>query len=79
VAEGEVVSVSLSREQIAALMPNHFFPKYCYKGDHIQQRCGWVGCDFQIEWTNKKKGMVVWHEALIDHIFKNDHYSISRA
>jgi hypothetical protein len=78
-ASGEVVSVSLSREQLAALMPNHFFPRYCFKKDHIHQRCGWQDCNFEIEWVVKKKGMVDWHPDLIDHIFKNDHYEIKRS
>lgn len=73
------MSVSLSREQIAALMPNHMFPRHYNKKDHITQRCGWAGCDFTISWTVEKSGTVDWHPSLIDHIFKNDHYSITRS
>jgi len=71
--------VTLSREQLAGLMPNHFFPKFCYKKDHVVQQCGWNGCDFAVSWTVKKKGMVDWSDELIDHIWKNDHYEIKRS
>jgi hypothetical protein len=68
--------ITLSREQVAAALSD-FFPRMAYKKDTVTQRCGWNACTFEVTWTVKKKGMVDWHPDLIDHIWKNDHYSVS--
>lgn len=71
--------ITLSREQVDVLIhaQNHFFPQVVRKGDTVTQYCGHPSCRFKVEWVQQKKGEVCWHEDLITHIFKEEHYVVS--
>lgn len=71
--------ITLSREQVEVLLKrqNHFFPRIIRKGETVTQTCGHPACRYEITWVQQKKGEVGWHEDLITHIFKEEHYVIS--
>lgn len=70
---------TLSREQVDAMIHDSstYFPRVVRKGDTVTQRCDHPACRYEISWTVEKKGVVDWHEDLITHIFKEEHYIIS--